>query len=75
MPAYGKWLFFAGLAVATLGLVLWLGGRWFGWLGRLPGDIRIEGDRGGIYFPLITCIVLSLVLTAVVAIIRRLTGG
>jgi hypothetical protein len=65
----GRLLIVAGLALAALGLVLSLGGRIPG-LGRLPGDIVIE--RGGfrLYLPLATSLLLSLVLTAVLWLLR-----
>lgn len=71
MPPLTKALLITGLSIAAIGLLLWLGGRWFNWLGRLPGDIRIEGDKGGFFFPITTCIVLSAVLSLIVAIVRR----
>jgi len=40
-------------------------------LGRLPGDIRIEGDSGGFYFPLVTCLVISVVLSLLVWLFRK----
>jgi uncharacterized membrane protein required for colicin V production len=42
-----------------------------GWLGRLPGDIRIESGNTRVYFPIVTLLVLSVVLSLVLAIIRR----
>jgi hypothetical protein len=44
------------------------------WLGRLPGDIRIERDNFRFYFPLVTCLLLSLILSLVVWFIRLLRG-
>ncbi|MDB6077265.1 MAG: hypothetical protein JWO82_1012 [Akkermansiaceae bacterium] len=71
----GKLLFAAGIALALLGVFLWLGGgRWFGWLGRLPGDIHVEGQRGSFHFPVVTCIVVSLVLSGLLALFRRFSG-
>lgn len=67
----GKLLVVTGLAVAAVGLLIWFGGRWTSWIGRLPGDLRIEGERGGFYFPIVTCLVLSSVLSLVLALIRR----
>lgn len=58
-----------GLAVAAAGL-LW---PWISKLplGRLPGDIRIEGESGGFYFPLVTCLVISVVLSLLVWLFRK----
>jgi hypothetical protein len=44
------------------------------WLGRLPGDIRIERENFCFYFPLVTCLLLSLILSLVVWLIRLFRG-
>ncbi len=56
-----KTLIALGLGVAGLGVFMLLLERVGISLGNLPGDIRVEGKRGGIYFPIVTCIVLSIV--------------
>ncbi|MEP4078837.1 DUF2905 domain-containing protein [Haloferula sp.] len=71
MPPLVKILLITGLSLTALGLVLWMGGRWFGWLGKLPGDIRIENDNNGFYFPITTCIVISVVLSLIAALVRK----
>lgn len=71
----GKLLVFAGLALAAVGALLWLGGRIFPWLGRLPGDIRIDGERGSFHFPVVTCLLVSLLLSALLALFRRFFGS
>ena len=63
MPNAGKLLFIVGLLVAVAGLVVWGLGR-AGFRG-MPGDIRYESGNGRFYFPVVTCIVLSVILTAV----------
>jgi hypothetical protein len=59
-----------GVVMALVGLVIWSG---FApkWLGRLPGDIRIEREHSAFYFPIVTCIILSIVLSLLVSIFRR----
>ena len=70
MESFGKSLVFAGLALAIVGAFLWFGfGK--GWLGRLPGDIHIERGGTGFYFPVVTCILISIVLTILFNIFRR----
>ena len=51
-----------GAVITIVGIALWSG---FGasWLGRLPGDIRIERGNTAFYFPIVTCIIISIVLT------------
>jgi len=62
-------LIIIGLAIAAIGLAWpWLSRLG---LGRLPGDIRIETANGVFYFPLVTCIVISVVLSLVLWLIRR----
>jgi hypothetical protein len=63
----GKLLVFAGLGIAALGLLIMLGLP----IGRLPGDIYVKRDGFSFYFPLTTSIVLSIVLTLVLAFFRR----
>ena len=58
-----------GLLVLSIGL-LWPWIRKLG-LGRLPGDIRVQTENGVFYFPIVTCIVLSLVLSLVLWLLRR----
>ena len=57
----GKFIVIIGVVATLVGLVMWSG---FApkWLGRLPGDIRIEREHSSFYFPIVTCIVLSIVL-------------
>jgi len=70
MHGVGKFLMIIGAVVLVLGFILWSG---FApkWLGRLPGDIRIERENGAFYFPIVTCIVISIVLTLLMSIFRR----
>ena len=70
MPELGKLLVIAGIVMALLGLVLWSGfGN--GWVGRLPGDIRIERGNSAFYFPIVTCIIVSIVLSVIMSFFRR----
>jgi hypothetical protein len=76
MENAGRLLVIAGLGLAMIGAVLWFAGGkgWLSWLGRLPGDIRIEGERGGFYFPVATCLLVSVVLSGLLALIRKFFG-
>lgn len=73
MENIGRLLVIGGLALAAIGGAVWFaGGRgWLSWIGRLPGDLRVEGERGGFYFPVVTCIIVSLLLSGLLAVIRR----
>ena len=64
-------LILIGLLLAAVGLA-WLLLPNIPWLGRLPGDIRWEGERGSFYFPIVTCLLLSLLLSLVLWIVQQL---
>jgi hypothetical protein len=66
----GKLLLIGGLALAGVGLLLMVGGKLPFRLGSLPGDISYQGRNRSFYFPLVTCIVLSLALTLVMWIVN-----
>lgn len=70
MTEAGKGLVVFGLAIAAVGALLMLVGR-VPWIGRLPGDIYIERGSWTFYFPLATCLLLSLVLTLVFWLLGR----
>lgn len=62
MQDLGKSLVVIGLLIALIGVVLLLAGR-VPWLGRLPGDIYIQRGNWSFYFPVVTSIVVSVLLT------------
>ena len=70
MQEIGKLLVVFGIVVVLLGAALW-SGIGSGWFGRLPGDIRIERGGSGFYFPIVTCIIISIVLSLVMSLLRR----
>jgi hypothetical protein len=66
-----RWLIIAGLVLVVVGLVLHYAPGVFGWFGRLPGDIRIESERGKFFFPITSMVIVSIVLTALFNLFRR----
>ena len=70
MPEVGKFLIIIGIAIVVLGIILW-SGIGAGFLGKLPGDIRIERGNSVFYFPIVTCIVISIVLSLIFSFFRR----
>ena len=70
MRDIGRFLIIIGLVTTVVGLVIW-GGFAPKWLGHLPGDIRIERGNFGLYFPIVTCIVISVILTLIFSLFRR----
>jgi hypothetical protein len=63
----GKALVIAGIVIAGIGLLMMAGLP----IGRLPGDIVIRRGNGTFYFPLVTCLVLSIILTLLLSLLRR----
>ena len=61
MPSLGRFLIIAGLGLVVVGALLMTPA--FGWLGRLPGDIRVERDNLRVYVPVTTSILVSIVLS------------
>lgn len=71
----GRMLVFAGAALAVVGAVIWAAARRGGLpfrLGRLPGDIAYQGKHGSFYFPIVTCILLSVAASVVLWLIQWL---
>ena len=67
----GRTLIVAGVVLVVVGVLITLGERSPIRFGRLPGDIIIKGKNGAFYFPVVTCLLLSLVLTLVMWIVNR----
>jgi hypothetical protein len=68
MRDLGRMMVLAGVALAATGALVWLAARPGGLplrLGRLPGDISYETKHGSFYFPVVTCILLSAIVTLV----------
>jgi hypothetical protein len=70
MREVGKLLAVFGGVITIVGLALWAGFG-AGWLGRLPGDIRIERGNSAFYFPIVTCLIISIVLSILLSFFRR----
>ena len=68
----GKYILIAGLLIVLAGIVIYFFHDHFKWIGRLPGDIRIERENFRFYFPISTMIIFSLIVTIIIAIIKRL---
>ena len=65
----GKVLLIFGLIIAAVGVFFMAGAKLPFRLGRLPGDISYHGRHGTFYFPIVTCVILSVVLTAILWIV------
>ena len=70
MVGLGKTLILFGVILVVLGLLFSVGGK-IPWWGHLPGDIVIQRERFTFYFPLTTCLLISVILTLVLYLFRR----
>jgi len=68
----GKYIILAGVMLIILGVIIYFFHDKLHWIGRLPGDIRIEKENFRIYFPITTMIIFSLAITAIIQIIKRI---
>lgn len=70
MQEFGKILVILGAVIVVAGFILWKFGG-FGPLGRLPGDISFQRGNFSFSFPIVTCLLLSAVLTLVMWLLRK----
>ena len=70
MGDIGKLLILFGVVLVGVGVVLTLAGK-IPWLGRLPGDIYYKGDHVTFYFPIVTCLLISIGLSLLFYLFRR----
>lgn len=70
MTELGKILMVIGIVLTGLGALLW-SGVGHGWLGQLPGDIHYSNGRSGFYFPITTCILISVILSIILHFLRK----
>lgn len=70
MSGPARWLVIAGAVLIVIGLVAQTGA--LSWFGRLPGDIRIERPGGSFYFPITSMLIVSVALSLLVNLLRRL---
>jgi hypothetical protein len=67
----GKWIIVTGIIVVVIGMLIYFFHDKLNWLGKLPGDIRIEKENFRFYFPVTTMIIISIVLTLLINIIKK----
>lgn len=71
MNSIGRWLMVIGVVLVACGAAMQFAPWLFNWFGRLPGDIRIDGERGKVFVPITSMIIVSLVITLLVNVFRR----
>jgi Protein of unknown function (DUF2905) len=67
----GKWIILAGVLIILIGVVIYFFHDRLRWIGRLPGDIRIERDNFRFYFPFTTMLLASVIVSLLLRIIKR----
>jgi hypothetical protein len=72
MQGLGRWLIYAGVSIVILGLCVLLAEKLGLALGRLPGDIAWKGKHTSVYFPLATCLLLSVILSLILYVLNHL---
>ena len=72
MEQTGKILILAGIILIIAGVIIYFAGDKLSWLGHLPGDIRIVKENVRFYFPVTTMIIISVVLTLIIYLIRKI---
>ena len=71
MQEIGKFVMILGLFLVVAGVALWRFPSFFGWIGKLPGDISVQKGSFSFYFPVVTCILVSIVVTLLSWLFRR----
>ncbi len=66
-----KWIMIVGVLLFVLGAILHFAPWALNWFGKLPGDIRIESERGTIFIPVTSMVIISIVLTILINIFKR----
>lgn len=67
----GKWIIIIGIIIIIAGVVVYFFHDKLHWIGRLPGDIRIEKENFRFYFPIATMIIAGVLITVVINIIKK----
>ncbi len=67
----GKLIIYAGLLLVIIGAVVQYAPWAVSWFGKLPGDIRMQGEKGSVFIPITSMIIVSVVLTIIVNLLRR----
>jgi len=67
----GKYIVVVGAAIVVIGILIYFFHDKLNWFGRLPGDVRIEKDNFRFYFPVTTMILLSVLISAILWVIRK----
>ncbi len=67
----GKYIIIAGIVIVLIGIIIYFFSNKLHWIGRLPGDIRVEKENLRFYFPITTMIIFSVLITIIIQVIKR----
>ena len=67
----GRWFIYAGIILVMIGVALQYAPWLLNWFGKLPGDIRYEGENSRVYFPITSSILISILLSLLITLLRR----
>ena len=70
MSDFGRLLIIFGLILVGVGVLLTVAGK-VPWLGKLPGDLYYKSDHVTVFFPIVTCLLISVVLSVLLYLFRR----
>ena len=70
---FGKYIIVTGIIIVIIGVVIYFFSNKLNWIGRLPGDIRIEKENFRFYFPITTMIIASILVSIIIQIIKRIS--
>ncbi|MEO6220588.1 MAG: DUF2905 domain-containing protein [Ginsengibacter sp.] len=68
----GKFIIIGGIIIFIIGVLIYFFHDQFKWFGNLPGDLKYKSENFRFYFPVVTMIIVSIVLTIIIKIIRRI---
>ena len=67
----GKWIVILGVILAVAGAIIYFFHDKLHWIGRLPGDIRVEKENFRFYFPIVTMLIFSVLITVIINVIKK----
>jgi Protein of unknown function (DUF2905) len=67
----GKYIILAGILIMILGIIYYYFGNLFSWMGKLPGDIKYDSGSTKVFFPITTCILITVLLNLVIYLVKR----
>lgn len=74
MESIGKTIIIIGAVIILIGVIILFFGNRFSWFGRLPGDIRIERENFKFYAPLASMLLISIAITVLIWLFRKISG-